>query len=805
MAFLVLMLRAGLRHRWRAWLALALLTALAIGLVLAGAQTARRTATAAARYEAAHGYDATTYSATPLKDPGTLTPLAKTTTVRFVGSAPPRCDTCRLFNANNYSVQEVPPQNLGHLVKLVAGRMPNQSDASEVLASTTLVPYGIHVGSVLQLPLVSTSQRQAVLDNNDSVTPHGPVARVHVVGLAIAEFEFPGVQTPSYDLFTTAAFARTYNPQTVTLYEYFFNLRHGQTDLPRFESIIRQHGVFGVIDQDAEGHTIATSIAPQAVGWWLLTGLTALVGIVVLVQALLRQALVEAEEFSALDALGTSRRQLISFTLARTLAVAVVGAAAGVGLALLLSVFAPVGEARLADPNPGFDFDPLLLLGGAALAIVLVLALGIWPAVVSTRKASLRNEAPVDRPSRVVAFLSSYGAPPAMLVGVRSALERGRGRRAIPVGSAILGIILAVGVLCGTAVFGDSLSQLTGTPAQYGQGFDVWFSANSTGTAAQATAMFTAIERSPGITGITAGVSGPVTIDGRVVDALAGDAVRGQLLIPLTDGRYAVSDNEVVLGAKTQSELGIHIGSTVQVSVPAATGGHGVARSFRVVGTAVLPPDFNNQGLGSGAIFSYGALSGSSCRGGTDTSCVVASVVAQSGALLVRAAPDAQGRAALRSLSHEFSSEVNVPTPPTNLVNFGQAVNFPLIFGLIVVLFGVATLLHLLLSSLNQRRRDIGLLKALGMLRRQVAFSVAWQTTALALIGIVIGVPLGIAAGRAVWKAFADNLGVGTQPVVTVAEIALLAAGTLVMANLLAVVPAVIAARERPSSLLKSE
>jgi len=40
---------------------------------------------------------------------------------------------------------------------------------------------------------------------------------------------------------------------------------------------------------------------------------------------------------------------------------------------------------------------------------------------------------------------------------------------------------------------------------------------------------------------------------------------------------------------------------------------------------------------------------------------------------------------------------------------------------------------------------------------------------------------------------------------VTVAEIVLLGLGTLVVANVLAVVPAIIAARERPSSLLKSE
>ncbi|HEY6429393.1 MAG TPA: FtsX-like permease family protein [Acidimicrobiales bacterium] len=408
------------------------------------------------------------------------------------------------------------------------------------------------------------------------------------------------------------------------------------------------------------------------------------------------------------------------------------------------------------------------------------------------------------RPSRTVTLLSGSGAPPTVLIGVRNALERGRGRRAIPVGSAILGVVLAVAVLCGTAVFGNSLHQLTGTPSQYGQGFDAWFSVNSTGGAGQNLAMVKAIEHQPGITTITAGVGGPVTINGKVVDALAGDSLRGPLAIPLTDGRYAASDNEVVLGSKTLSEVGAHVGSVVHVAVPEAGGGHGDARPFRVVGTAVLPSDFNSQGLGSGAIFTIGAVTGSSCDNGADHSCVVSTVVAANGSFLVRVAPDAQGRAALRSLGHAYGNQVNFPTSPTELVNFGEAVDFPLIFGVIVVLFGAATLLHLLLSSLNRRRRDIGLLKSLGLFRRQVALSVAWQTTTMAVIGIVIGVPLGIAAGRAIWNAFADNLGVGTQPAVTASEIALLALGTLVVANLLAVVPAMVAARAKPASLLRT-
>jgi ABC-type antimicrobial peptide transport system permease subunit len=130
--------------------------------------------------------------------------------------------------------------------------------------------------------------------------------------------------------------------------------------------------------------------------------------------------------------------------------------------------------------------------------------------------------------------------------------------------------------------------------------------------------------------------------------------------------------------------------------------------------------------------------------------------------------------------------------------------NFPLLFAIALSVFGAATLLHLLLVSRARRRAETGLLKALGFVRRQVAAAFCWQATAVAVAGAVIGGPAGIAAGRLLWRVFATNFGVipvaVTDPVLTVA----LAAAVLAAANLLAVVPALLAARPRPAVLLRS-
>ena len=133
-----------------------------------------------------------------------------------------------------------------------------------------------------------------------------------------------------------------------------------------------------------------------------------------------------------------------------------------------------------------------------------------------------------------------------------------------------------------------------------------------------------------------------------------------------------------------------------------------------------------------------------------------------------------------------------------------EAVNFSLIFGAMLALFGAATLLHLLVVSVSRRRREVGLLKVLGFVNGQVASAVAWQARALALVGIVIGVPLGVVVGQAVWRGSANNLGVVPVSVVPIWFIALLVVGVVVVANLIAVAPALVATRSKPGELLRT-
>ena len=145
------------------------------------------------------------------------------------------------------------------------------------------------------------------------------------------------------------------------------------------------------------------------------------------------------------------------------------------------------------------------------------------------------------------------------------------------------------------------------------------------------------------------------------------------------------------------------------------------------------------------------------------------------------------------------------PFKLASLVNFGQVVSLPLLLGLAVAIFGVATLLHFLLVSVARRRRQVGTLKALGFLRRQVAAAITWQAETVAVVALIVGVPLGLAAGRLAWNLAASDFGVPSVVTAPWPVLAAASAGTLAAAAVIAAGPAVFAARLHPATLLRSE
>jgi putative ABC transport system permease protein len=140
-----------------------------------------------------------------------------------------------------------------------------------------------------------------------------------------------------------------------------------------------------------------------------------------------------------------------------------------------------------------------------------------------------------------------------------------------------------------------------------------------------------------------------------------------------------------------------------------------------------------------------------------------------------------------------------------NLSNFKRIESLPLLLAGLLALAGAATMLHTLVSSIRRRRRDLAILKTLGFLRGQVSAAVAWQATTLVVLALLLGLPLGIAAGRWGWNLFANQLGIVPEPQVSIVPLVLAIPATLLLANLIALLPGRAASRVSPALVLRSE
>jgi hypothetical protein len=812
MRAVLLVVAARFRRGWRAWLLLAVLVALVSGVAMAAATAGRRAASAFPRFVAEHGFDAVVYSVRPLPGLAGLPEVRQAIPGALPSGSPLTCDCPRPLDPHELTPRILPGRGaIGEVVKLLSGRMP--AGPGEVLASYNLAEDGnVRIGTELRMRLHAASQQKAVLAGLSGApfpAPAGPTVTLRVTGIAVSEIELPSGQAPAQNIYLGPAFAAAH-PGVPALQIYYVRLRHGAADLGRFEG---ENGVLkgaGVQDLDRPAAAIATSIRPQATGWWVLAGLAALAGLAVIGQALARQAAAEDSDDPVLTALGLRPGQLATASLARSLAAGAGGAVAGAALAVALSPFTPAGEARLADPSAGLLADWPVLAAGVLLTVLVTVALGVLPALRSARgRARTRARlAPEYRPSAVVQALASAGAPPAAIIGTRRALQRGRPAGpggAVPVGTALAGTVTAVAALCATAVFGASLAHLTASPELYGAPFQLFFVTSGPGIGSTEKGLLAEFRRDLGLARITLVRIPSLTVNRVVVRGLATQAIRGPALLSVAAGRLPAGDREIALGASTMRQSGARLGGTVRVTLRSPAGYRRTV-PFTVTGVVPFPSDLATGGLGTGAALTLAGYDAALCPPGPGAAaCRRTAERGLGSAILLRAAGGPAGAAALARHIHRHPYDAYRTAVPTALVSFGESANFPLLLGAILVLCGAASLAHLLAVSVRRRRRENGLLSSLGFVRRQLGEILFWQASTVAVAGLLAGVPLGLVAGHAIWRAFAANLGVVGVVVLPAGVIALLGAGVLVAANLLAVLPALAAGRSPAGPALRSE
>lgn len=697
------------------------------------------------------------------------------------------------------------------------GRPANPRRPDEVATTAEIArELGLHLGSVLHLGFYTNDQTNSPDIGTAKVQPHLR-ADVTLVGIGVlnSAVVHDDSERSGGGMLLTPALTRTLTQCCANGTFSGLQLDHGSRDVAAVETEIQR-----VLPRDTGFYIRPTSVTeakaeraikPESVALSVFGGIAALATLLIAGQVIGRQLRLGAEDLSVLRAFGASPAMTVSDGLMGVVGAVLIGSLLAAAVAVGLSPLTPIGPVRPFDPSAGIAFDwtvlglGLLLLIFALSAVALTLAYRRTPHLVA-----LRQQRTIERGSSLARAAATSGLPVTAVAGIRFALKPGARANAVPVRSAILGAGLAIVVVTATLTFGSSLHTLVSRPALYGWNWDYALEPPGGGVQMGGRQAAQLLDHDPFVSAWTGVSFDTLQIDGQTIPILGGTP-KAIIAPPLLSGHGLDAADQIVLAPTTLAQLRKHLGDTVD----ARYGTVATAHRLRIVGTATMPavgPAGNQHvSMGTGALVDLEALiPGTGSSGGNPAN--------QGGSgpntIFIRLLPGANHAASLQSL-HKMADALNSPATgpvsvlsvqrPAEIVNYRSVGTTPTLLGAALAVGAVSALALTLIASVRRRRRDLALLKTLGLTRRQLAAVVAWQSSVAVAIGTVVGLPLGIALGRALWDLFANNIHVVPAPTVPVMSIALVAAGALVLANVVAAIPGRIAARTPAALLLRAE
>jgi putative ABC transport system permease protein len=258
-----------------------------------------------------------------------------------------------------------------------------------------------------------------------------------------------------------------------------------------------------------------------------------------------------------------------------------------------------------------------------------------------------------------------------------------------------------------------------------------------------------AVSRVPGVRSAVAIRNARLELDGRVRSAVAGDPreLAAPYRLKMMDGPLALAAGELLINNQTAKSTDWTVGTTVPARF--ADGGRG---NLRVAGIYADPP------IGPAIILdpaSYRAHYPSSLISqieiitdpGTDA---VATRQGLQSALRAWPGLDLQDQEDVKAAAHSSIDE------------FVSAILALLALSVVIAALGIVNTLGL---SVIERTREIGLLRAVGMERRQVRHMIRYESLIIAVFGALLGLGLGVLYGSALQRASAaDGMAVLSIP-----------------------------------------
>jgi hypothetical protein len=674
-------------------------------------------------------------------------------------------------------------------VTVVEGRMADPTRANEIMMTVGAADaLGLQVGQTVIWGTYTNAQFESAPNAPPPLPERLTLVGTVVLNNAVVQDEVDA-DGPATVIFTPALTRRLDN--CCANYS-FTNLQLGlgSRDVPAVEAelerLIPSKLPYDFNDTSVDVTKAQNAIKPEAIALAVFGLIAGFAAILIAGQVIGRQLGFWAQEERTLRALGADAFMTAGDALLGIMGAVVVGALVAVAVAVALSPLAPLGPVRPYYPDPGIVFDWTVLgLGMAVLVVVLgsvalVLAVQRAPQRTGTRH---RPRAPL----RIEGAASVGGLPVSAVTGIRFALEPGAESEAVPVRSAILGATLAVVVIIATVVFGTSLNSLVSHPRLYGWNWNYALTAGGGVGDIPAAPLATLLDHDPSVAAWSGYWFGNLQIDGLTVPVLGGSP-GATVAPPILTGHSFDRQDQIVVGPGTLAQIHKSVGDSVTVRYGTTT-----PHLLRIVGTATMPAVgvggvTGHPSMGTGAVVPYQLLP-PSVRNQFSVSPAGPNVD------FVRLKPGGNAKTSLRSLNR-IAAEVTPPgnngsyvlgvERPAEIVNYHSMGATPLILG-------------------RGRRRSMAMLRTLGFTGRQLRASVAWQSSVAVVIGLVIGVPLGIVAGRFLWDLFATNIYVVPRPTVPALAIVAIALGALVLGNLVAAMPGRIAARTPAALLLRTE
>ncbi len=722
-------------------------------------------------------------------------------------------------------------------VAVISGRMadPDRPDEFVMTAEAAHV-LGFHVGEFIPYGLYTQQQEGSPSFGTPSLPPHRRI-KVKLVGLvqqsnAIVQDDID--RLPTFIFFTPALAKEVLadgGQGTAGAVTYGLQVDHGDSGVAAVE---RDFATLVPPRTTEEFHAIGPveakvdrTVKPLAIALAVFGAVAGLAALLIGIQVVSRHLRADDEDLEVLRALGAAPAATVADGLIGIGGAIVVGSLLAAVVSVALSSLSPLGPVRPVYPGAAVAVDWTVLgIGLGALigglgAVALVLAYRGAPHRVARRA---RLEAPVT--SKAVSAVASSGLPPSAAVGVRFALEPGRGRTAVPVRSALLGAVLAVTLVVATFTFGSGLRSLVSHPSLYGWNWTYMLNATNT-VPSQA---LTLLDHDRDVAAWAGYDYNNAEIDGQTMPFLFEDEQshdNSPVAPPVLSGHGLQGKDQIVLGAATMAQLHKHLRDTVLVSFGRATQApfYVPPTSVTIVGTATMPAVgfssvvADHTSMGTGALisrdieppaFQKAQLSADPTLNGPDLVFVrirdgVSAKVALAGLQRIVLSADRDFAAVPNGGGQGDSVSVVGVQRPAEIVNYRTTGAGPALLAAGLALGAVIALGLTLAASVRRRRHDLALLKTIGFTGRQLAGVVAWQASVAAIVGIVVGVPIGIAAGRWLWDLFARQIYAVPDAPVPVVSMVLVAVGAFVLANVVAALPGRIAARTPTALLLRAE